>query len=80
GSIGQRFPQHVRPGLRMAGHMGAMQATVKHSMVIAVESEKNLLFVKGGVPGAPGQLVKVVTTGKKKEMAKIVEYNKIPNS
>ncbi|MDP3741618.1 MAG: 50S ribosomal protein L3, partial [bacterium] len=52
GSIGQRFPQHVRPGLRMAGHMGAAKATVKHSMVIAVESEKNLLFVKGGVPGA----------------------------
>lgn len=75
GAIGQRFPQHVRPGLRMAGHMGDAQATVKHSMVIAVEPEKNLLFVKGGVPGAPAGLLKVLTTGKKKEIAKIVQYS-----
>ncbi len=74
GSIGQRFPQHVRPGLRMAGRMGGSGATVKHSVVVAVEPEKNLLFVKGGVPGAPGQLVKVATTGKKKAIGKIVEY------
>lgn len=75
GAIGQRFPQHVRPGLRMAGHMGDAQATVKHSMVIAVEPEKNLLFVKGGVPGAPSGLLKVLTTGKKKEIAKVVQYS-----
>lgn len=74
GSIGQRFPQHVRPGLRMAGHMGAQTATVKHSMIIAVVPAKNLLFVKGGVPGAPGGLLKVATTGKKKEIGKIVEH------
>lgn len=75
GSIGQRFPQHVRPGLRMAGHMGAQQATVKNSIIVAIEPQKNLLFVKGGVPGAPGQLLKVATTGKKKEIGKVVEYN-----
>lgn len=74
GSIGQRFPQHVRPGLRMAGHMGAAKSTVKNSVVVAVEPEKNLIFIKGGVPGAPGGLLKVATTGKKKEMGKIKEY------
>lgn len=61
GSIGQRFPQHVRPGLRMAGRMGGQQATVTASAVIAVDAEKNLLFVKGGVPGHYGSLVEVVT-------------------
>ena len=74
GSIGQRFPQHVRPGLRMAGHMGAAKSTVKHSMIVAVEPTRNLLFVKGGVPGAPGTLIKIKTTGKKKEIGKVVEY------
>ena len=76
GSIGQRFPQHVRPGLRMAGHMGAAKSTVKNSVVVAVEPAKNLLFVKGGVPGAPGGFLKIATTGKKMEIAKIAEYGK----
>lgn len=76
GSIGQRFPQHVRPGLRMAGHMGAGQATVKNSMIIAVDAERNLLFVKGGVPGAPTNFLKVSTTGKIKTLPKVVEFNK----
>lgn len=77
GSIGQRFPQHVRPGLRMAGHMGAVAATAKNSLVVAVEPEKNLLFVKGGVPGAPGTLLKVITTGRKKDLPKITNYLKV---
>lgn len=61
GSIGQRFPQHVRPGLRMAGHMGAARATVKGSKIVAVDAEAGLIFVKGGVPGAPGSLVAIST-------------------
>lgn len=61
GSIGQRFPQHVRPGLRMAGQMGAMKATAKGSVVVAIDPERNLLFVKGGVPGHPGSMVSVST-------------------
>ena len=61
GSIGQRFPQHVRPGLRMAGQMGNAKATVKGSKVVAVDAEQNLIFVKGGVPGHPGSLVAIST-------------------
>lgn len=76
GSIGHRFPQHVRPGKRMAGRMGGGGATVKNSLVVAVDPERNLLFVKGGVPGAPNTLVKIMTTGKKKEMGKIAEFVK----
>jgi large subunit ribosomal protein L3 len=76
GSIGQRFPQHVRPGLRMAGHMGAAKASVKNSVIVAVEPGKKLLFVKGGVPGAPQGLLKIVTTGKIKQMPKLADYKK----
>ncbi|MBI4049864.1 MAG: 50S ribosomal protein L3 [Candidatus Doudnabacteria bacterium] len=74
GSIGHRFPQHVRPGKRMAGHMGGTAATVKNSMIVAVDPERNLLFVKGGVPGAPNSLVKVITTGQKKASAKLADF------
>jgi large subunit ribosomal protein L3 len=76
GSIGQRFPQHVRPGMRMAGRLGGGQATVKHSVVVAVDSQNNLLFVKGGVPGAPKTLLKVAATGRKTSLPKIAEYKK----
>ena len=74
GSIGQRFPQHVRPGLRMAGRMGGKTATVKNSMIVAVDPKKNLLFVKGGVPGAPKTLVKVFTTGVRKSLPNLGSY------
>lgn len=57
GSIGSRFPQHVRKGKRMAGRMGADQVTVKNLAIVAVDAGKNLLAVKGAVPGVRGSLV-----------------------
>ena len=74
GSIGQRFPQHTRKGLRMAGHMGAANATVKHSVIVAIDEQQNLLLVKGGVPGHPNSIVEILDTGKKKEIGEIVKY------
>lgn len=74
GSIGQRFPQHVRPGLRMAGRMGGKTATVKNSVVVGVDAEKNLIFVKGGVPGAPNGYLELSTTGIVKQLPKIKDY------
>ena len=74
GSIGQRFPQHVRPGLRMAGRMGGKNATVKHSVVVGIDPVKNLLFVKGGVPGHYGTIVKVAVKGAKKNFSKVFEF------
>jgi len=76
GSIGNRFPQHTRPGMRMAGHMGAQNATVKNSVVMAVDPEHHLLTVKGGVPGHPEGKVKVYLTEEKLPVGKIVEYKK----
>lgn len=61
GSIGMRFPQHVRKGLRMAGHM-AGNRTVKNLEVIDIDAKKHLIAVKGAVPGAPGVMVKIETT------------------
>ena len=71
GAIGGRFPQHVRKGLRMAGRMGGVLATVKNSMVVAVDPSKNLLFVKGGVPGSRKSIVAIATTGKTKAIPEV---------
>lgn len=63
GSIGQRYPQHTRKGLRMSGHMGASQVTVKNLQVIDVDSAKGLILVKGAIPGAPSGMIKISSTG-----------------
>lgn len=55
GSIGaSAFPSRVLKGMKGAGHMGQRQVTVKGLKVVRVDAEKNLLIVKGAVPGANG--------------------------
>jgi large subunit ribosomal protein L3 len=55
GSIGQnQTPGRVFKGKKMAGQMGNVRRTTPNAEVVQVDSERNLLFVKGGVPGAPG--------------------------
>ena len=49
----------IKKGKRMAGHMGAEQVTVRSLDVVKVDAEKNLLLVKGPVPGANKALVRV---------------------
>lgn len=71
GSIGQRFPQHVRKGLRMAGHMGASQVTVKNLQVVSVDASRHLLTLKGAVPGHRNSVVKIVGTGKVKPLFRV---------
>lgn len=71
GSIGQRFPQHVRKGMRMSGHMGVEQVTVKNLQVVEVDAKNNLITVKGAVPGHRNGLVKVISTGKVKPLVKV---------
>jgi len=57
GSIGPgTTPGRVYKGLRMSGHMGHERVTTKKLRVIRVDSERNLILVKGSVPGAPGAL------------------------
>jgi len=71
GSIGQRFPQHVRKGMRMSGHMGVEQVTVKNLQVVEVDAANNLLTVKGAVPGHRNGLVKVISTGTVKPLVRV---------
>jgi large subunit ribosomal protein L3 len=53
GSIGAHtYPGRTFPGQRMAGHHGSEQYTIKNLAVVKVDVEKNLLFVRGAVPGA----------------------------
>ena len=59
GSIGSTDAARVFKGLRMAGHLGAARATVRHLEVIRVDAERNLLLVRGAVPGHRDQVVLV---------------------
>ena len=55
GSIGQnQTPGRVFKGKKMAGHLGAERVTVQNLEVVRVDADKNLLLVKGAVPGATG--------------------------
>jgi len=61
GSIGMHtYPGRVFRGKKMPGHMGAEKVFVKNLKVVRVDKEKNVLLVKGAVPGAPGGIVRIV--------------------
>ncbi len=61
GSIGQnQTPGRVFKGKRMAGHMGNVRRTTQNLEVVRVDAERNLLLVKGAVPGAKGSSVLVL--------------------
>lgn len=62
GSIGMcATPARVLRGSRMAGHMGSETVTVRNLEIMKVDSEQNLLIVKGAVPGGKGALLTVRT-------------------
>lgn len=61
GSIGPgTTPGRVYPGKRMAGRYGGGQVTTKKLTVVRVDPERNLLLVKGAIPGKPGGLLSIV--------------------
>ena len=58
GSIGQnQTPGRVFKGKKMSGHMGDVRRTIPNLEVVRVDSARNLILVRGGVPGAPGARV-----------------------
>jgi large subunit ribosomal protein L3 len=59
GSTGSRFPQRVIKGRKMPGRMGGKRITVKNLKVVKIEPEKNLLAVKGAIPGRKGTLLEI---------------------
>jgi len=67
GSIGAgSTPGRVWKGMRMPGHMGNERTTVQNLKVVLVDPERNLLAIKGAVPGARGGLVSVKSAVKGK--------------
>jgi len=60
GSIGQcQTPGRVFKGKKMAGHMGDVRVTTQNLEVVSIDAERNLLLIKGAVPGASGGQVTV---------------------
>jgi large subunit ribosomal protein L3 len=58
--------------MRMAGHMGTQTVTVKNLQVVDVDMARNLIAVKGAVPGHRNAVVRVISTGKIKPLVKVV--------
>jgi len=67
GSIGQnQTPGRVFKGKKMAGHLGNERCTVQSLEIIKIDQEKNVIMIKGAIPGAPGGRVEVRPAVKKK--------------
>ena len=65
GSIGSSaFPSRVFKGMRMSGHLGNQNTTVRNLRILGVDKDENLLVVEGSVPGANGGYI-VITKAKK---------------
>ncbi|MYA62004.1 MAG: 50S ribosomal protein L3 [Dehalococcoidia bacterium] len=67
GSVGAgSTPGKVIKGLRMAGHMGSQRVTVRKLEVIEADTDRNLIFIKGAVPGSRNSLVLLKRSGSRK--------------
>ena len=66
GSLGSTGPQRVFPGRRMAGRLGGERRTIQGLKVVRVDADRNLILLKGSVPGPRGSLVLIKETVKHK--------------
>jgi large subunit ribosomal protein L3 len=65
GSIGaSSFPSRVFPGMRMSGHMGVDQVTVRNLKIRGIDNDDNILLVEGAVPGARNGYVVILKAKK----------------
>lgn len=70
GSIGQRTtPGRVFPGKKMSGHMGAVRRTQQNLEIVSVDPGRNLLMVRGAVPGSAGSDVVILPAVKARASA-----------
>ena len=78
GSLGTMLPMHVLKGKKMPGQMGNVARTVQNLEIVSVDTENNVILVKGNVPGPKKSLVMIRTAVKKpnvkKEAADLVSY------
>ncbi|CAM3896192.1 50S ribosomal protein L3 [Alkalicoccus chagannorensis] len=66
GSMGPIDPNHVRPGKLLPGRMGGETVTIQNLEVVKVDTERNVLLVKGNIPGAKKSFVSVQSAVKQK--------------
>lgn len=67
GSVGMRqTPGHIYKGRKMPGHMGQVRCTTQNLAIVKILQDKNLLLIKGSIPGANGDIVLVRTAKKAK--------------
>ena len=66
GSIGATEPARVFKGMRMPGHMGNAQVTVKNLEIVKIDKDKNILYLKGAIPGSRGSLIRIMADGELK--------------
>jgi len=77
GSTGQRQdPGKVFKGKKMAGHMGDKFRTIQNLEIIKSDSENNLIFVKGSIPGSKNSIVEIYKTAKDVNRTTTLEKNK----
>ena len=78
GSLGTLLPMHVLKGKKMPGQMGNVQRTVQNLEIVSVDTENNVILVKGNVPGPKKSFVMIRTAVKKpnakNEAADLVSY------
>jgi len=77
GSVGPKGPAHVFKGTRMAGRMGGERVTTTNLEVVSVDEEKNIIYIKGAVPGAINGLVMIKGAGDLQVNLKKVEETKV---
>ena len=82
GSLGTMLPMHVLKGKKMPGHMGNVNRTVQNLEVVSIDTENNLILVKGNVPGNKGSLVVIRTAVKNPGVvntpSELISYNESP--
>jgi len=80
GSIGPKGPAHVFKGTRMGGRMGGDRVTTTNLEIISVDTDANIIYVKGSVPGAINGLVMITGRGDLKvNLKKEAAQNEVVN-
>ena len=59
GSMGPIAPNRIAPGKKLPGHMGKVTVTIQNLDVVRVDTDKNVILLKGSVPGPKGAILKI---------------------
>ncbi len=83
GSMGPMRPMRVLPGKKLPGHMGVKKVTIQNLEVVSVDTTRNVILVKGSIPGPNNSFVTIksaVKGIKNPEARVLVDYNKKPEA